>query len=272
MTTDEGTTAQPDDPSGWADRCAAEMCASGKGYLEAIPGSQWWEHGTFVGYVCGHPFPPFNGVMSAAGPGDVADLDRALDRVVASGLPHLLRMRHGDAAVHMRLAERGYLLAETDPAMVLSSAAGLAVPSVDELAIEEVHGEAGLAEHLDVVCEAFGSPRDLTELVVGPELMADPSAHFYVGRLGGEAVTTAVGYRTGDSVGIYSVGTPDRLRGKGFGSAVTAYAVAAGVRDGASWAYLMSSEVGYGVYERLGFRTVGHWDLWVPPVADEARY
>lgn len=265
MTTDGGApTARPDDASGWADRCAAEMYASGKGYLAAIPGSQWWEHGTFVAYVCGHPFPPFNGVMATSRPGRVDELDAALDRVVASGLPHLLRMRHGDAGTDNRLTERGYVLAETDPAMVLERAADVTVPWVDGLAVEEVHGADGLAEHLDVVCEAFDSPRELTEQVVTVELMADADAHVYVGRVGGEAVTTAVAYRTGESVGVYSVGTPISLRGKGYGAAITAHAIADGVRDGASWAYLMSSELGFGVYAGLGFRTVDHWDLWVP--------
>jgi hypothetical protein len=54
------------------------------------------------------------------------------------------------------------------------------------------------------------------------------------------------------------------LRGNGYGSAITARAVADGVRDGAAWSYLVSSPLGYGPYERLGFVTVDEWDLWVP--------
>ena len=264
MTTDGDVAGGPVD---WAERCTAEMAASGVAYIEHVEGAQVWRRGAYYGFVCGHPFPPFNGVM-ATGVGAVSDLDACLDRVAASGLPHLLRMRHGrDPAADRRLIERGYVLAETDPAMVLADAAALEVPAVPGLVVDRVRGEAGLAEHLDVVCDAFGSPLELTAAVVSPSLMADPAARFYVGRVEGQPVSTGASYRTGDSVGIYSVGTPIALRNNGYGAAITARAVADGVADGASWAYLMSSPLGLGVYGRLGFRTVDRWDLWTLPDA-----
>jgi predicted GNAT family acetyltransferase len=57
-------------------------------------------------------------------------------------------------------------------------------------------------------------------------------------------------------VGIYNVATvPDARRG-GFGTALTAAAMAYGLERGARWAILESSSMGMSVYERLGFRQV----------------
>lgn len=251
----------------WAERSTEELLASGLANLAHVEGAQSWQHGAYTAFVCGRPYPPFNGVLGARR-GELADLDAALDRVEASGLPHLLRMRHGvDPAADARLVERGYRLLETDPAMVLVADDVRAATEVPGLVVERVRGEDGLAAHLDVALGAFGGPRDLVEQVVTVGMIDDPAFRFYVGRVDGRAVTTGIGIRTADSVGIYTVGTPEAERGKGYGTAVTARAVADGLADGATWAYLMSSEIGYGVYERLGFRTVERWDLWAGPDA-----
>ena len=37
----------------------------------------------------------------------------------------------------------------------------------------------------------------------------------------------------------------------------------AGSAAGAAWAWLQSSPPGYGIYARLGFRTVETWDCWI---------
>ena len=51
-----------------------------------------------------------------------------------------------------------------------------------------------------------------------------------------------------------------------YGAAITAHAVRDGLHNGALWAWLQSSEVGYRVYERLGFTTLERWPCWVSRV------
>jgi predicted GNAT family acetyltransferase len=57
-------------------------------------------------------------------------------------------------------------------------------------------------------------------------------------------------------VGVFNVATPPEHRRKGYGARITAKAVASGFRHGAESAFLQASEMGFGVYEALGFRTV----------------
>ena len=45
---------------------------------------------------------------------------------------------------------------------------------------------------------------------------------------------------------------------------MTARAVAEGVAAGAHTAYLQASAMGYGVYERMGFRTAETWPSYYP--------
>ena len=48
------------------------------------------------------------------------------------------------------------------------------------------------------------------------------------------------------------------------GARVTAPIVLDGVRAGAHTAYLQASSMGFGVYQRMGFRTVETWACYYP--------
>ena len=86
----------------------------------------------------------------------------------------------------------------------------------------------------------------------------------YVGRTDGEPCTTGFGAVAEGHVGVFNIATPPAHRNRGFGTAVTARVVADGVRAGAHTAYLQASPMGFGVYERMGFRTVETWSLLLP--------
>jgi predicted GNAT family acetyltransferase len=72
-----------------------------------------------------------------------------------------------------------------------------------------------------------------------------------------------MGLTVGDFVAIFNIATPAQFRGHGYGAAITARVVSDGLARGARWAWLQSSQAGYSVYERLGFRTLELWDCWV---------
>ena len=78
----------------------------------------------------------------------------------------------------------------------------------------------------------------------------------YVGRVGGRAVSTAIGLTVGAEVGIFDVATPPEHRRHGYGSALTTRAARDGFAAGADLAWLQSSAIGESVYRRLGFRQV----------------
>jgi GNAT superfamily N-acetyltransferase len=117
--------------------------------------------------------------------------------------------------------------------------------------------------HTSILASGFDAPMELFELLMTPAVLSLPAARCYVGDVEQEPVTTAFGFTERDHVGIYNVATVPRHRGRGYGTAITARAVLDGFASGASVAYLQSSVVGYRVYERLGFRTLETWTVWI---------
>jgi GNAT superfamily N-acetyltransferase len=81
----------------------------------------------------------------------------------------------------------------------------------------------------------------------------------FVGYLGDEPVTCAAAYIGEQEVGVYMVATLPQARGKGYGAAVTAAAVASA--PGLP-AVLQASDNGQPVYARLGFQMVTPFTLW----------
>jgi ribosomal protein S18 acetylase RimI-like enzyme len=115
-----------------------------------------------------------------------------------------------------------------------------------------------------LLAEAFDVPKELFDLL-GASLSRLPGCRWYVGRVAGAVVTTALGITHEGATGVFNVATPPKHRARGYGTAITARAVRDGLTDGASFAYLQSSESGHGVYRRLGFRDVEQYTLFTRP-------
>lgn len=93
----------------------------------------------------------------------------------------------------------------------------------------------------------------------------DRVAHFVGWVDGRPAGHATVSVCTGPygSAGIYDVGVLQDFRGRGIGAAVTRAACAHGRKLGARFAVLGASDMGFGVYKRLGFRDLGPSWYWV---------
>ncbi len=117
--------------------------------------------------------------------------------------------------------------------------------------------------HVSIASAGFDAPAALFEELVSEPLFALPGFRAYVGSSHDEPVTTALAMTEKDHVGVYNVATLPAHRGRGYGAAVTAQAVLDGFASGASFAVLQSSDAGFAVYQRLGFRTVESWESWI---------
>jgi predicted GNAT family acetyltransferase len=109
--------------------------------------------------------------------------------------------------------------------------------------------------------DAFGSPREIAEAFLSPGLIEHPGTSAFLALEGDEAVAMAYTQEHEGALGVFGVATLPTHRRRGIGGAVTAFAVREA--GGADVAWLQSSEMGRPVYERLGFRVVADWEVWV---------
>jgi ribosomal protein S18 acetylase RimI-like enzyme len=139
-----------------------------------------------------------------------------------------------------------------------------ACPPIEELQIRLLAPDEA-RRHCEVAGPAFDASADLFAQLITPEIFALDEVRGYVGEVDGKPVVTAMSVTLGTGAGIFNVATLEQYRRQGYGAAITTHAVREAMDDGASWAWLQSSEAGYSVYERLGFSTIERWPCWFSP-------
>lgn len=151
------------------------------------------------------------------------------------------------------------------PGMALHPVIASTVPVGAGHEIRRVVDASGLEDHVVTAAAGFEMPESILRGVVGPAIVSDPRATFYVGYADGVPVTTGMGFRTGRTIGIYNVSTIASHRRRGYGAAMTARIADDGLASGCDVAILQASDMGYPVYERLGYRTVVRYMGYVEP-------
>ena len=105
--------------------------------------------------------------------------------------------------------------------------------------------------------------RDAQDLVIG----TSGPMRIWIAYLDAEPVAAAALFEGAGVAGVYNVATVQEARGRGIGRAVTATVLAEAVARGHRLAVLGSSDLGYPVYRRLGFREVSRLRSYALPVA-----
>jgi N-acetylglutamate synthase len=208
------------------------------------------------------PLPSFNGIW----PDDdsvPADLESSLRSIEDAGIPAGIAIRGEMKNVREAARALGYTAEEPIPGMV-ATAAELRMPPSD-LEILRVETADGLAQALSIAAEGFELPADLLAPIYLLEVAELPGIHYYVARLDGVDVSTAVGWTIDRTVGIFNVATPPEHRRRGYGAAITAHTATEGLAAGADLVWLQSRAVGKSVYEQLGFREVVRYTLLIRP-------
>ena len=93
-----------------------------------------------------------------------------------------------------------------------------------------------------------------------PTVLSDEAMKMFIGRVDGQAMATAMGYRAESAVGVFGVTTVASARRRGYGAALTRAAM---LTETGLPAILAPSKEGEGVYARLGFEHVGELSIWI---------
>lgn len=231
----------------------------------SVPGASLEEVGGVLRLVTGAADPLANAVLRtrvAAGDDPDAAIDATIARFEADGLPWTWWSLPSDVPADLaeRLERRGVAVLDAAPLMALMDLSGVAERPVPGLSIERVRDTAGLDAFLAIAEGALDlTPvvgRLLRDLATATGLGDDAPIRHYVGRIGGDVVGIAT-LHLGGCAGVYNIGTLEAMRGRGVGTALTVATLLDARAAGQRVAALQSSELGLGVYRRLGFVEVG---------------
>ena len=149
------------------------------------------------------------------------------------------------------------------PPLMLRPPAPVPVHAVAGLEIRAVHEVTAAQDWERALVHAFPvtelQPFEPACLLPARALEVD-GWHYWVGYLEGRPVATASAYLNAGHVHVEYVSTVESARGRGIGRAITA--VATGL-DPSLPAMLIASDPGRPVYERLGYRSILRFTLWV---------
>ena len=190
---------------------------------------------------------------------------------------------HTPADLGARLAGAGLHLEGTAPAMAMDLAdlprdeplpEGLEIVGVTDVGLLEefIRVHTTDPNPNDELVAPSSSMIDALRLHLPAKLASEPLPLRIVGRIDGQPVATARLSIGGGVAGLYTVLTLPRFRGRGIGRAMTLAALRTGQELGYRIATLQSTEEGYRVYRRLGFRDVFAYEVYqriqAPPAAD----
>lgn len=207
---------------------------------------------------------------------------------VDPGLPATDTFEAADAFFGER--GRGYTLithAETDADLAEVATARNQKPIMEqpfmtiEHPLDELPGEApdlrtvtdlaAARDLVDVTVQAYtelGMPAEETRaLFAAPARLLEPQVHAVVAYLEGRPASTAMIIWTHRAAGVYWVGTAPDGRKRGLGERCTQAVTNAAFERGAEVVALEASPMGFPIYERMGYQTVGHtqWYLTSTP-------
>lgn len=239
----------------------ANMCDFFR-YLSKSNPAEHFENEQFTRWYAPLPHPWFNGVLSSNPPMDDADpfIVETIKYFRGKGVntftwwmePHLK-----PADWEPDLSKHGFRFSDDTPGMAVDlHRLNDAIQPVDGFEIHGVDDEESMHTWANVFVDGYGWPSAWESIAFNlwMQLGLDLPIRNYLGSLNGEPACTSTVFYGGGAVGIYCVATLPAARGKGLGAAITLQPLQEAREMGYRIAVLQSSELGFNVYQRLGFR------------------
>ncbi len=248
------------------ERMAAFMPAAWRRRVAACGGLVHDADGLAV-CLTGVPLAPFNPTLVEHLPSRPdAAIERAEAHYDGTGLALGIDLEpslHG--SVREAAARSGLTMVESRPGMTLDLSQRETVSPPEGLEVFRVEDPALLDEVVAVDVSAFGTAADITRRFLPDAVLEDPAQRVYAARVDGRLVSVGESTTLEGVIGVFGIATDPAYRRRGLGAAVTAYLLADRAHE-ADLAVLDASDLGYGVYERLGFRPTSTWEVWVREV------
>ncbi len=252
-----------------AGRCHRNYAEAFWQFLRGSPGARRQDPPGGLLVRCDLRFPISNVAFHWDPERPLAEFLAAADTFFAPNWPWRIISTAPDSEDAARLAKsHGLRPAPRDPGLRLDPIPQ-GPPTPGPLTVRVVTTDAEFADFGSVWCSAFRLPPWILPVALPRVPPDDPERRAVnrclVGYADGRPVACAAVTVTEGVAGLSSIGTVPTARGRGFGTAITAHALAVGESAGATVAYLAASRMGYPVYERMGFRRTADYPTWQTP-------
>lgn len=253
-------------PAGIMDRAHANFVEAFRALARIVPGARIEERDGVTCLQSGIPYSLFNPAMVLRVPADPeSTFAWAREFHDRHRLPWVLRTVPEAAAVMAPIVEvAGMTVSHAMPGMLLNPLAGRQ-REVPRLRVEIVRELETLHSYFDVMALGFEMPRALMDPFDVQGALDAPDFTYYLGYLDDQPVATALRYTSHRIAGVFNISTVPAHRGRGLGEAMTWQAALGGLDEGCVASYLQASEMGFPVYERMGYRHVVDYPTWDPP-------
>jgi len=155
------------------------------------------------------------------------------------------------------LARHGHVL-DAQPAAMIHDLQGLERPAPDALSDWTADGDFTVVGPLNDRAYGF----DTDSFTRAMSRRPPESTHVYVAHDEGEAVGCVLVTDHDGNADVESVAVAPEARGRGISGKLMQHALVDAAERGNETSTLVATKLGYPVYERLGYRTVGHFAMW----------
>ncbi len=209
------------------------------------------------------PDPPVNSVLVISEPADpVAALTAAEQAFRERGRPLGVDIAVGrHASVDRAIREVGLSRLFVWPGMAVDVAELPDIHLPDGIRVEPVADRRGAAAIARVEQDGFGSEREIAERFYAAASYGGDGARSFVAWEGDDPVGMAAAYLHAGAIGIFGVAVVPAARRRGIASALSVIAARAFPAD-LAWLHTDDAQA-RSVYERLGFREVAQWEVWI---------